>query len=320
MQQLLLADEAVVNSVAPASPSNSANFIESKPSHVYSPCVVNETQPPSPLAPSVAALMASAAGVESGAAAAGDGENFAMKINQLQRYISQRSTAPASLPTTKTIVFTEALADGAVDKFTDFRENLLVALRIVGQDKILTGVETIESYYQSGEMLIAQDGVPVMTRTMPATDRGWEREIMAWMDNPALCICPNYPNVQRVVSVCTALSAQLLDLWIGSFFHRRRLLWNTLAAILLTNRRANLHFTKFKGSYVNTVENEYLRGVSLALSNDSFSSAYSPSAYYGRSAPRARFIARVASACDTVEEWRRDPAALWRTLVETSFW
>jgi hypothetical protein len=134
VQQLLLADKAEVHSVAPASPTNI--FIESKPA---SPCVVGETQPPSPLTPSVAALMASVAGVpvESGAAAAGDGENFAMKINQLQRYISQRSTAPASLPTTKNIVFTEALADGAVDQFTDFREHLLVALRIVGQVRFL---------------------------------------------------------------------------------------------------------------------------------------------------------------------------------------
>ena len=95
----------------------------------------------------------------------------------IQRYISQRSTAVASLPTTKQIVFTEALADGAVDKFTDFRETLLVALRVVGQDKILTGVETVESYYPSGEMLVVPDGVPMMTRTVPQTDRVWEREI-----------------------------------------------------------------------------------------------------------------------------------------------
>jgi len=88
VQQVLLEDEAEVKSVSTAPTTNVV--IESQFAHPY---VAVETSPPSPLTPSVAALMASAAGGGTGAAAAGvaaaasEGDNFAMKINQLQRYM-----------------------------------------------------------------------------------------------------------------------------------------------------------------------------------------------------------------------------------------
>jgi hypothetical protein len=135
------------------------------------------------------------------------------------------------------------------------------------------------------------------------------------VDRPELQVGPDYPTVRHVTNVCVALASQLADLWLASYFQRRRALWNTLEAILRTYRRSLLAFNKFKDSYVYPLEQEFVDNVVVALPDSEFnlvdSSLRGPAR---RDAARARFVTRVAHARQTREEWWRDPAALWQEL------
>ena len=104
------------------------------------------------LAPAVQRLMASAGGGSAaaergGSVAAGQGgsaaakramasaevgdnaEVFSFKVGLLKRYLATRATAAPPPASTKVFQFSDQLADGAVDKYNQFRDNLLVELR-----------------------------------------------------------------------------------------------------------------------------------------------------------------------------------------------
>ena len=67
--------------------------------------------------------------------------------------------------------------------------------------------------------------------------------------------------------------------------------------------------------YVNPLEAEFVDTTVVGLPDSEFiSAASSLSGPARRAAARARFVMRVANVCQTRDEWRRDPAALWKAL------
>ncbi len=108
------------------------------------------------------------AGRATAPAAVGDNaEVFSFEVGQLKRYLATRATAPPAPGITKTFQFSDQLADGAVDKYNQFRDNFLVELHSVSQEKILLGTETIDSYFSASNLCLIEDGTPVIPEMSP---------------------------------------------------------------------------------------------------------------------------------------------------------
>jgi hypothetical protein len=171
------------------------------------------------------------------------------------------------------------------------------------QDKILLGTESVESYFSTRYLYLLEDGTPVSARNVPHQDRIWEQKLLQWVDRPELQVGPDYPTVRHVTNVCVARASLLADLLLASYFQRRRALWNTLEVILRTHRRSLLAFNKFKDKYVHPLEAEFVDNIVVALPDSELN--FADSSLHGparHAAARARFVMRVANACQTREE------------------
>ena len=86
------------------------------------------------------------------------------------------------------------LTNYGLDKFSEFSDALLSSLRVVNQEKILLGQETVHSYFQSGELLVVTDNEGQLTRTITPQEREFEARIVQWLSRPAAFVCAPYPT------------------------------------------------------------------------------------------------------------------------------
>ena len=236
----------------------------------------------------------------------------------MKQTTAEKSPAASRLP-----VFTEAVANYGLDKFADFSDALVSALRVVNQDKILLGQETVHSYFQSGEMLVVTDNEGQLTRTITPQEREFEARIAQWLSRPAGCVCALYPTEAAVIEVVNYLAEELAHHWLASFFARRRQLWYSLLQILNAHPRSKHVANTFIRTYVSGDHQEFASAMdasdrsSIVLDNPGGRTAGAVPRALPPSIRSAReaFASRVVIACHSSEEWRADPRALWNLVV-----
>jgi hypothetical protein len=111
---------------------------------------------------------------------------FTLQVDAIKAYLVKQTTAEKSPAASRLPVFNEAVSNYGLDKFADFSDALVSALRVVNQDKILLGQETVHSYFQSGEMFVVTDNEGQITRTITPQEREFEARIAQWLSRPVL--------------------------------------------------------------------------------------------------------------------------------------
>ena len=72
---------------------------------------------------------------------------FTLQVDAIKVYLAKQTSFEKAATAARLPAFTEAVAYYGLDKFSDFSEALMTSLRLVNQEKIILGQETVKSYF-----------------------------------------------------------------------------------------------------------------------------------------------------------------------------
>ena len=112
------------------------------------------------------------AGATAVSLARGGGIKFTLQVDAIKVYLAKQTGLEKAATAARLPQFTESVANYGLDKFSDFSESLMTSLRLVNQEKIILGLETVKSYYTGCDLLVLNsESNPLIARTITTQER-----------------------------------------------------------------------------------------------------------------------------------------------------